>query len=193
MHILVVFAHPVESSYGAALHAAVLSGLAAAGHTVDDLDLYAEQFDPVLSRRERIEYHAADADRSAVQPYIDRVLAAEALVVVHPVWNFGMPAILKGFFDRVMLPGVSFEMRDGRVAGKLHNIGKLAWVVTYGGDRFRAFLAGDPPRKIAKRVVRAVVKPGAPVKYLAHYDMNRSSDDTRRRFLAEVDTAMRGF
>lgn len=189
MRVLVLYAHPVETSYGAALHAAVVEGLAAAGHAVDDCDLYAEGFDPVLSRSERIGYHDVPDNRAGVEDYVRRLEAADALVLVHPVWNFGYPAILKGFFDRVFLPGVSFRMEDGRVKPALGNIGTLMVVATYGGDRLRAFLAGDPPRKIATRVLRATIRPGARIRYHAHYDMNRSTDDSRARFLARVREA----
>lgn len=193
MRVLVLFAHPVETSFQAALHAAVVERLRRAGHAVDDCDLYAEGFNPVLSREERLHYHDLGVNRRNVEPYVERVLAAEALVLVHPVWNFGLPAILKGFFDRVFLPGVSFRMENGKVKPSLHNITKLTAVVTYGGARWRALGVGDPPRKIVKRVLRAQIKPLAPVDYLAHYDMNRSTDATRAAFLEKVGAAMDRF
>jgi putative NADPH-quinone reductase len=193
MRILVLFAHPVEDSFNAAVHRKAVEMLRAAGHEVDDCDLYAEGFSPVLTREERINYHMVPANRSPVASYVERVLAAEALVIVTPVWNFGFPAILKGFFDRVFLPGVSFRMEDGKVKPSLHNITKLAALTTYGGTRLRAFLAGDPPRKIVTRVIRAVIKPLAPVTYLAHYDMNRCTPETRAAHLAKVEAAMRTF
>ena len=87
--------------------------------------------------------------------------AADALVLSFPVWNYGYPAILKGFFDRVFLPGVSFRLVDGKVQPSLHNIRKVAAVTTYGGSRFRALLMGDPPRKLVNRLLRATIKPGA--------------------------------
>ncbi|TJW38975.1 MAG: flavodoxin family protein, partial [Mesorhizobium sp.] len=59
-------------------------------------------------------------------PYVARLQKAEALVLSFPVWNYGYPAILKGFFDRVFLPGVSFKLVDGKVQPSLHNIRKLA-------------------------------------------------------------------
>ncbi len=96
-----------------------------------------------------------------------------------PVWNYGYPAILKGFFDRVFLPGVSFRLVDGKAQPSLHNIRKVAAVTTYGGSRFRAVLMGDPPRKLVNRLLRATVKPGAPVSYLAHYSMNLSTTGSR--------------
>ncbi len=80
-----------------------------------------------------------------LKPYVDRLRAAEAIVFVHPVWNYGYPAILKGFFDRIFLPGVSFILvggdasDKGRLVTNMKNIKKVAYVTTYGGDRFRTW------------------------------------------------------
>ena len=193
MNILVLYAHPVETSFNAGLHRMIVERLTAAGHTVDDCDLYAEDFDPRLTRQERLDYHNPRGPADAVAPYVERVLRADALVLSYPVWNYGFPAILKGFFDRVFLPGVSFKLVDGKVQPSLHNIRKVAAVTTYGGSRFRAMLMGDPPRKLIKRMLRATVKPGAPVSYLAHYAMNLSTAETRKAFMAKVAASMDAF
>jgi NAD(P)H dehydrogenase (quinone) len=194
MRVLVLYAHPHEESFCAALHAAVLEGLAEAGHRVDDFDLYAEDFDPVLSRHERLAYHDVPDNRASVAAHVERLLAADALVIVAPIWNFGFPAILKGFFDRVFLPGVSLHLKeDGGVAPGLVNIGKLATVTTYGGGRLRAMLAGDPPRRFMTRVMRATVRPLARVSYLALYGMNTADEAMRNAFLEDVRERMRRF
>jgi putative NADPH-quinone reductase len=186
MRVLVLYCHPNPESYGAALHRAVVDALTAAGHAVDDCDLYAEGFDPVLSRQERVGYHDLATNTAPVQTHVDRLRAAEALVLVFPVWNFGLPALLKGYLDRVFLPGVSFGLVDGRTQGLLTHIRRIAVVTTYGASRWRAFLMGDPPRRFCTRVLRAVTRFSASVTYLAHYDMNRATDATRTAFLAEV-------
>jgi len=193
MRVLVLFAHPVETSYAATLHRATVEGLTEGGHEVDDCDLYAESFNPVLSREERLAYHDTNAQRTAVQPYIDRLRAAEGLVLNFPVWNFGYPAVLKGFFDRVFLPGVAFDLRDGRAWPALHHIRRLGAVVTYGGTRWRAVLVGDPPRKAVKRVIRAQINPMATTRYVALYDMNRNGKQALGAFLERVRAAMRTF
>ena len=193
MNILVLYAHPVETSFNAGLHRLIVERLTAAGHTVDDCDLYAEDFDPRLTCQERLDYHNPRGSADPAAPYVERLLRADALVLSYPVWNYGFPAILKGFFDRVFLPGVSFRLVDGKVQPSLHNIGKVAAVTTYGGSRFRAMLMGDPPRKLIKRMLRATVKPGAPVRYLAHYSMNLSTDDTRKAFRGKVAANMDAF
>src|SRR6188474_2029920 len=126
MNVFVLFAHPVESSFNASLHRLIVERLRTKGHAVDDCDLYAEDFDPRLSREERLGYHDTAANVDSVRSYVDRLKRAEALVLSFPVWNYGYPAILKGFFDRVFLPGVSFELVNGKVRPSLHNIGKVA-------------------------------------------------------------------
>jgi putative NADPH-quinone reductase len=193
MNILVLYAHPIETSFNAGLHRLIAGRLTAAGHTVDDCDLYAEDFDPRLTRQERLDYHNPRGSADPAAPYVERLLRADALVLSYPVWNYGFPAILKGFFDRVFLPGVSFKLVDGKVQPSLHNIRKVAAVTTYGGSRFRAIVMGDPPRRLIKRMLRATVKPGAPVTYLAHYAMNLSTDDTRKAFMSKVAASMDAF
>jgi putative NADPH-quinone reductase len=189
---LVLFAHPCPESFSAALHGTVVETLAARGWEVDDCDLNAEGFNPVLSTVERRGYHEVGPNTAPVQSYVDRVQAAQALVLVFPVWNFGYPAILKGFFDRVFLPGVSFRLEDGFVKPNLTHIRKLAAVTTYGGTRVRALMAGDPPRHVVKRAVWHVCRPEK-MRYLALYDMNRVTDAQRGRFLASVRGEMERF
>jgi NAD(P)H dehydrogenase (quinone) len=193
MRVLVIFAHPVETSYQAALHKAVVENLRAAGHQVDDCDLYAEGFNPVMSREERLNYHDETACTKPVQSYVDRLRNADAIVLNFPVWNYGYPAIMKGFFDRVFLPGVSFQLRDGKVTPSLLNVRKLAAVVTYGGDSLRTPLMRDAPRNVVKRAMRAVIHPLARTRYIALHDMNRASDAARTRFLERVAEEMRQF
>ena len=145
MRVLVLFAHPLESSFGAALHAKSVQSLRARGHEVDDCDLYAEGFDPVMTRQDRIEYFDLSVNRRRVALYVDRLLAADALVFSFPVWNMGLPAILKGFVDKVFLPGVSFDIgldlgacpdsiqRDGAVKGMSGSGPELADLADLGG------------------------------------------------------------
>jgi NAD(P)H dehydrogenase (quinone) len=110
LRVFILYANPVSASFGATLHTEVVTTLRSRGHDIDDCDLYAERFDPVLSEKERTQYHDLKLNRSHIATYADRLLAAEALVLVYPVWNEGFPAILKGFFDRVFIPGVSFTV-----------------------------------------------------------------------------------
>ena len=188
MRILVLFAHPVETSFGAAIHAKLVATLRARGHEIDDCDLNAEGFDPVMTRQDRIDYHDVGVNRARVGPYVDRLLAAEALVFSFPVWNMGFPAILKGFVDKVFLPGVSFRLEpNGDYRPTLNNIKRLGVACTYGGARLHTFLMGDPMRKFLTRSMRLICAPGARCDYVAHYDMNHSTPERRAAFLKEVE------
>ncbi len=193
MRVMVIYCHPVETSYNAALHRAAVDALKASGHEVDDCDLYAEGFNPVMSRQDRIDYHDETINTKPVQQYVDRLRAAEALVLSCPIWNYGYPAMLKGFTDRVFLPGVSFKLENGKVGPNLWHIRKIAAIHTYGGTRFRTFLMGDAPRKQFKRTLRALVHPLSRQKYLALYDMNRNGEPALKAFLAKVSDEMRKF
>ena len=94
MRVLVLYAHPVETSFVSALHDEVVGALRARGHVVDDCDLNVEGFDPVMRRQDRIDYHDVKLNRARVAPYVERLLAAEALVLVFPgveLWLSGDP------------------------------------------------------------------------------------------------------
>jgi putative NADPH-quinone reductase len=191
MRVLVIFCHPVESSYQAALHQEVLAGLTLAGHDIDDLDLYGENFNPVLSRQERLDYHEVPANRLPVQGYIDRLLWAEALVFCFPTWCFGLPAMLKGFFDRVLMPGVAFDISDpANVKPALTHLKYISAVVTYGRPRWMAWYMGDPPRRVITRYLRVLTGGRAHISYHAQYHMNIATPTQLERFKARVRLAM---
>jgi putative NADPH-quinone reductase len=190
VRVFILYANPVAKSFGAALHREVVMVLQSRGHDIDDCDLYAESFNPVMSEQERIDYHNATTNRVGTSVYADRLLAADGLVLVYPVWNEGFPAILKGFFDRVFIPGVSFSIGpDGVATPNLQKVKKLAAVCTYGANHMSTILLGDPPKRVVKRLVRTM--PGHHVRcdYLAHYDMNHSTPERRAAFLEKVKRA----
>jgi NAD(P)H dehydrogenase (quinone) len=191
MKVHVIYAHPLEDSFNAALHTLCVSTLQAAGHEVDDLDLYREGFDPVLSAQDRIEYHDTAINQRRVAGYVRRLQSADALVLCHPVWNFGWPAILKGYLDRVFLPDVSFRLVDGKLSPGFTNIRKVMTVTTYGSPRHRAFILGDPPRKNGTRFLRAVMNRRVGVDYLALYNMNNTTPASREAFKTRVAKALR--
>src|SRR5919112_1306195 len=101
MRVLYIYCHPLPESFHGALRARALAGLKAAGHEVDLLDLYEEGFNPVLSAEERRRYHDTSVNQQGLEDHVRRLHQAEALVLQFPVWIFGFPALLKGYFDRV--------------------------------------------------------------------------------------------
>ncbi len=195
MRVHVVHAHPVETSFNRTLFEAVVEELEAAGQEVDALNLYEEDFPAVMTRQERLDYHDVPGNLTPLtRPYVERLRAADGLVVVHPVWNYGYPAILKGYFDRIFLPGVSFTLESGdrgRIKPGLSNIRRVAFVTTYGGNQFRTWLMGDPPRRVAMRWGWATFRTRP--SYLALYDMNNPTPERLTDFLSKVRRQMRAF
>lgn len=193
MRVLVVHAHPVETSFNRSLYEAAVGALQEAGHEVDALNLYDEDFIPVMSREERLTYHEVpDNLTPAIAPYVERLRAAEGLVFIHPVWNYGYPAILKGFFDRIFVPGVSFVLENGEVRQILKKK-RVAYVTTYGGDRLRTWLMGDPPRRLARRWAWAMFGTPLPPAYIALHKMDKRTEPELRAFIEKVRRAMRRF
>lgn len=194
MHVLVVYCHPVETSFASALHQEVVRQLRAAGHTVDDCDLYAEGFNPVMSREERLRYHDVPHNQAPMAGYVARLGKADALVFCFPTWCFGLPAMLKGFFDRLLMPGVAFDISDpANVRPLLVRIRRISAVVTYGRPRWMAWYMGDPPRKLITRYLRRLTGNGARVDFHACYHMNVATPSRLARFLRQVGQAMAKF
>ncbi len=107
--IVMIIGHPRGASFGHALAKAYHEGAVAAGHTVDTLDLAALSFDPIL--------HQGYAAAQALEPDLEKaqqlIKQAQHLVFVYPTWWGGLPALLKGFIERVFLPGFAFKYRQG--------------------------------------------------------------------------------
>jgi NAD(P)H dehydrogenase (quinone) len=191
MRVLYVYCHPLDESFHGSIKTKATTALARAGHAVDLCDLYAEGFDPVLSAEGRRTYHDESVNQRGLETYVERLRAAEGLVVQFPTWCFGPPAMLKGFFDRLFMPGVAFDISNpARVRPLLQNITKVVGISTYGRPWSRALLVGDPPRKIVKRYLRWFVARSAPVHYLALYHMNVAQEPRRKAFIAKVEQAM---
>ncbi len=105
MKVLVVYCHPVEDSFCAALRDAAVEAIRARGCEARVLDLYAENFDPVMRSDERRAYNEKAPDDPALRPHIEGLRWAEALIFVYPTWWYGLPAMLKGWLDRVVIVG----------------------------------------------------------------------------------------
>ena len=194
MHVLVLYCHPVETSFAAALHKEVVGNLIAAGHTVDDCDLYAEGFNPVLSREERLGYHDVPSNQRPLADHVERLRKAQAIVFCFPTWCFGLPAMLKGYFDRLFMPGVAFDISDpAKVKPMLTHIKRISAVVTYGRPRWVAWYMGDPPRKIVTRYMLRLTGNGARADYHAYYHMNVATPPRLERFKRHVAQAMARF
>ncbi|MEU7295744.1 NAD(P)H oxidoreductase [Streptomyces exfoliatus] len=128
-HTLLVLAHPRTDSLTAQVAARLRARVESEGGTVDVLDLYAEGFDPLLHPADEPDWEDREKVYSPeVHAHMDRILAADDILVVFPVWWFAPPAVLKGWIDRVWNYGFAYGRSRPRLAGK-----RLLWLALMGG------------------------------------------------------------
>lgn len=197
LRVLIVVAHPLDDSFAKAALSRVRAVLERRKDEVDVIDLYRDGFDPRLTSAERRGYFAQPYQPGAdVTGYVERLRAAEKLVLIFPQWWFAMPAIMKGFFDRVFAPGVAFEhdRAGGRLIPKLDHIRAL-WVVSSTGSPWwvARLWMGDPVRKLLKRGIMSFVARGASFRMMTLHDMDRMTDDKAKAFLARLEAAFARF
>ena len=190
MRTLVIHCHPDPASFSSALFAEACAALRGAGHELRTIELYAAGFDPILSYAERLAYTSDTASLiSRVQPHVDALRWAEHLVFVYPVWFHGPPAMLKGWLERVWLPGVAFmpATRKGRkTTPGLRHIRRLSVVTTSGSPRWWLWLIGNPNRRLFGRALRALCARDCRLSWLQLHDMNNVTPADCKAFLSRV-------
>ena len=163
MRVLIVLAHPEPTSFNAAMAATAVAALEAAGHEVQLSDLHAMAFDPVSDRRnfvtvanperldqQREESFAAlnDGFEQGLQIEMDKLAWCDLLILQFPLWWLGMPAILKGWIDRVFAAGRAYGGGRWFASGLFR--GKTALLsLTVGGGEASYSPAGHYGRSVA--------------------------------------------
>ena len=110
MRVSVILAHPDRGSFNHAIAGTAIERLQANGHETVFHDLYCEEFDPLLTHEE-IPKDASLSD--TIERHCREIAKADGIVIVHPNWWGQPPAILKGWVDRVIRPGIAYEFLDG--------------------------------------------------------------------------------
>ena len=196
MKILVVTAHPLENSLCTALADHIVGRLESFGHTIVVENLYATQFDPVLSDSERRRYYADHYDATGVAHEVRRLEKAEALVMVFPTWWFGFPAILKGWFDRVWVPGVAYDhARDfGPIRPRLDGLRKAVVVTTLGAPWWVDYLVlWRPIKRILRFALLGACARNCRLRYLAFYKCETVNNARITRIKSRIDAALGKF
>jgi putative NADPH-quinone reductase len=189
MRALVVYCHPRRESFTAAIRDVVLGRLEAAGAETRVADLYAEGFDPVLSAGEHAGYLDSPDNRQPVATECDALAWCDTLVFVYPTWWYGLPAMLKGWLDRVLLPDVAFMMPKAEgetIRPGLTHITRLGVFTTCGASRWLTAFVGAPGRRTLLRGVRHLCAPRCRTTFAAHYLMDSSTPESRAAHLATV-------
>jgi NAD(P)H dehydrogenase (quinone) len=110
MKILIILGHPRKGSFNHAIADTAVRTLRNSGHEIISHDLYEERFDPVLPYEEISKNAVLD---TVIKKHCDDILDADGIIIVHPNWWGQPPAIVKGWVDRVLRPGVAYEFIEG--------------------------------------------------------------------------------
>ncbi|MEO6653988.1 MAG: NAD(P)H-dependent oxidoreductase [Ilumatobacteraceae bacterium] len=193
MNVLVVVCHPDPASFTHAAFTRVIAGLDAGGHETRLTDLYAEEFDPAMSCAERRDHKDPEIGPD-LRPYANDLAWAEALVLVHPTWWSGQPAMLKGWIDRVWVAGVAWTMADGDSTPTplLRNIRRIVVVTTHGSSKFVNALQGEGGKRTVTRSLRGMCSRRARTTWCALYGIDRADSDARAAFLDRVERTLAG-
>ena len=188
MRALVVYCHPNPESFTAAVRDVVLGRLKAAGAEVRVQDLYGFGFSPRLSPEELEGYIVTPSNKEPVARESDDVLWCDTLIFVYPTWWYGLPAVLKGWLDRVLLPGVAFHMPGpgGDITPGLQHISRLGVFTTCGASWWLTRWVGAPGRRTLLRGVRILCARTCRTAFAAHYLMDSSTPQSRAAHLDRV-------
>lgn len=188
MRALIVYANPNPGSFSAHLRDVVVSVLTAKGAETRVVDLYADGFDPVMSLEERRGYHTPGDNEKPVAEYLAYLRWCDTLVFVYPTWWFGLPAILKGWLDRVLVPHATFTLPTAErpIQPRLTNIRQVVAITTCGARFWQSKVIGEPGRKTLLRGIRFICHPRCRTRYAALYRIDTSTREQRTAFAERV-------
>mgnify|MGYP001410117989 FL=1 len=179
--IFLVYGHYNEKSFNAAIRDTFIDTVRNNGHFVDRVDLYKEKFDPVFSGEEPDE---------VVLDHRQRIEKSDVIVLIAPIWNFRMPAIVEGWIDKVLAPPWAFRFKKlfGNYGYPLGNLkGKKAVVFcTYGSPQFavRTFFLNMPTKRLRRGVFN--ICGITDVTYRRYFAVPSVKDEKREKYLRDV-------
>lgn len=190
LNAMVVYCHPVDESFSAALRDRVAATLDRLGVKTALFDLYAEGFQPALTREERLAHLDHDLRPADLAAHFEALDKAALLVFVYPTWWYGLPAMLKGWLDRVLRAGVAYRLPEGAdlIEPGLTQVRQVVVVTTYGSPWWLIRYVGDAGRRTLANGIQLLCPNARRPLWLALYAMDTATDLQRRRFLESVET-----
>ncbi|MGC8762663.1 MAG: NAD(P)H-dependent oxidoreductase [Acidobacteriota bacterium] len=192
MKVLVVYAHPNPLSFNHAILESVAAALGEAGHEVRVKDLYAEKPKVTLDGEDFQGILSGKVPEDILREQAE-VLWAEGLVFVYPIWWFSMPAILKGWIDRVFLNGFAFEIGPQGARGLLRH--RKAMVFTTTGGLEEAYAQGNGREVLLRPMTDGTLRfcGIGEVSAKVFYGVPSATENQRKAMLAEAARLARAF
>jgi putative NADPH-quinone reductase len=151
---------------------------------------YREDHFQLADREAHLVDHRVDPSRRPdIERYVTDLTWCEALVLVYPTWWAGQPAMLKGWFDRVLVQGVAWELPPGanRLSPLLRNVRRIVAVTTHGSPKRINALEGETGKRIVTRSIRVLCNVRCRTTWIACYGVDRLSAEGRSAFLERVE------
>ncbi|WP_125708212.1 NAD(P)H-dependent oxidoreductase [Lacticaseibacillus porcinae] len=186
---VIVTSHPYAGSFCHALMEAAKQGAQQQGHAVDVIDLEADGFDPVMHSADLIGFLKHKAQDEQAVDYIERVKQADHLILVFPIWWELMPAMMKGFIDKVVFPGETFDYTKGGtgMTSLLTNLKSTTIMTTMNTPKaLYRFVFGDA---IQRALIRGTFRKMGlkQVQWFSCNMVKKSSDNKRQQWLAQAE------
>lgn len=192
MKCLIVVSHPLENSLCHFLTEKTVSHMLSKGYQVSVKDLYKENFNPVLTKAERASYYEKEFDSSELKADIDQLRETELLVLIFPTWWFSLPAILKGWFDRVWAPGYAYNHASdlGAITPCLENLKEVYVITTLGAPWWvDFFILRMPVKKVLKIALLGACTKNCRFKMLSLYKSENLTESAIAQFVRKIKSS----
>lgn len=186
----IVYAHPWDGSYNHAILTSLTEKLETKKEPFQVIDLYKDGFNPVFTAEELKHFHKGETPYSLVKDYQEKLKQSTELVFIFPVWWWDLPAMLKGFIDKVMLSGFAFieDQNTGTLQGLLTNIKKTTVISTSTTDKeYIESEAGNAIQSVfIDRTLADLGLKNESTKWIHFSRVNLTTDEKRKQFLKEI-------
>lgn len=184
-NIVVINGHPSKDSFCAAIASAYIDGASETGNKIEVINISELNFNPILENGYQ--------KRTELEPDLlvawEKIKGANHIVIVMPVWWGGMPAGLKGFFDRLFLPGMAFQYKENSVWWDKLLVGKTAHIIATMDTPtwyYKIFYKNAGISQLKRNILQFCgIKP---VKTTMISPIKNSTDEFRLKWLKRIST-----
>ena len=183
----IIIAHPWKESFNHAIFNKVKRDLTKEGSSFTCIDLYEDNFTPALSVEELDKFREGIPLDSKVIDYQSTLKQVSELIIIFPIWWYSMPAVLKGFFDKVMLKNFAYKESATGLIGQLSHITKVTIVTTSEGPTWyiKYFKGNFVKGVLIRGILRDIGIKNT--KWINFSNIKKSSKEKRLKFLEDLN------
>lgn len=184
MKTTIIRCNPSENSFSKKILEEVISILNEKNKCYDLIDLYKENFNPVMTEEDEKLYSNGESSDDLVKKYQNIIKESDEIVLIFPIWWNNVPAMLKGFFDKVFIKKFAFTDESGRPKGLLTNIKKGLLITTSESDA--SYIKNDLGNPIENTIIKATLEVAGMSNIKWINNNMASSDCEKKNFLNEI-------